>query len=54
MFTKITADMVAGDAPDAFQDSVQYYPSYAKQGQLLPLDLGHLLVQRQPQPVLGA
>ncbi|HWG24418.1 sugar ABC transporter substrate-binding protein [Actinospica sp.] len=38
MFTKITADMVAGDAPDAFQDSVQYYPSYAKQGQLLPLD----------------
>jgi multiple sugar transport system substrate-binding protein len=38
LFTKITADMVAGDAPDAFQDSVQYYPSYAKQGQLLDLD----------------
>ena len=38
LFTKLTADMVAGDAPDAFQDSVQYFPSYAKQGQLLPLD----------------
>lgn len=37
-FTKITADMVAGDAPDAFQDSVQYFPGYANQGQLLDLD----------------
>jgi ABC-type glycerol-3-phosphate transport system substrate-binding protein len=37
-FTKITADMVAGDAPDAFQDSVQYFPGYAAQGQLLALD----------------
>src|SRR5262245_46192665 len=32
-FTKITADMVAGDAPDAFQDSVQYFPGYANQNQ---------------------
>ena len=38
LFTKLTADMVAGDAPDAFQDSVQYFPGFAKQGQLLPLD----------------
>jgi multiple sugar transport system substrate-binding protein len=38
MFTKLTADMVAGDAPDAFQDSVEYFPTFAKQGQLLPLD----------------
>jgi ABC-type glycerol-3-phosphate transport system substrate-binding protein len=38
LFTKLTADMVAGDAPDAFQDSVQYFPTYAKQGQLLALD----------------
>ena len=38
MFTKLTADMVAGDAPDAFQDSVQYFPGFAKQNQLLPLD----------------
>lgn len=37
-FTKITADMVAGDAPDAFQDSVQYFPGFAAQGQLLDLD----------------
>jgi ABC-type glycerol-3-phosphate transport system substrate-binding protein len=36
-FTKITADMVAGDAPDAFQDSVQYFPGFAEQGQLLNL-----------------
>jgi ABC-type glycerol-3-phosphate transport system substrate-binding protein len=38
MFTKLTADMVAGDAPDAFQDSVQYFPGFAAQNQLLPLD----------------
>ena len=37
-FTKLTADMVAGDAPDAFQDSVQYFPGFAAQGQLLDLD----------------
>lgn len=37
-FTKLTADMVAGDAPDAFQDSVQYFPGFANQGQLLDLD----------------
>ena len=36
-FTKLTADMVAGDAPDAFQDSVQYFPGFASQGQLLNL-----------------
>ena len=37
-FTKLTADMVAGDAPDAFQDSVQYFQGFAEQGQLLNLD----------------
>jgi multiple sugar transport system substrate-binding protein len=37
-FTKLTAAFVAGNAPDAFQDSVQYFQSYASQGQLLPLD----------------
>jgi multiple sugar transport system substrate-binding protein len=36
-FTKLTADMVAGDAPDAFQDSVQYFPGFANQSQLLDL-----------------
>jgi ABC-type glycerol-3-phosphate transport system substrate-binding protein len=37
-FTKLTADMVAGDAPDAFQDSVQYFQGFASQGQLLALN----------------
>ncbi len=37
-FTKLTADMVAGDAPDAFQDSVQYFPGFAAQHQLLDLN----------------
>ena len=37
-FTKLTADMVAGDAPDAFQDSVQYFKGFADQNQLLDLD----------------
>jgi len=37
-FTKLTADMVAGDAPDAFQDSVQYFQGFANQNQLLDLD----------------
>jgi ABC-type glycerol-3-phosphate transport system substrate-binding protein len=37
-FTKLTADMVAGDAPDAFQDSVQYFQGFAEQNQLLDLD----------------
>jgi len=37
-FTKLTAGFVAGDAPDAFMDSVTYLQSYASQGQLLPLD----------------
>ncbi|GAA1722198.1 sugar ABC transporter substrate-binding protein [Fodinicola feengrottensis] len=37
-FTKLTAGFVAGNAPDAFQDSVQYFQAYANQHQLLPLD----------------
>ncbi|HEV3170731.1 MAG TPA: sugar ABC transporter substrate-binding protein [Actinocrinis sp.] len=37
-FTKLTAGFVAGDAPDAFQNSVQYFQAYASQNQLLPLD----------------
>lgn len=37
-FTKLTAGFVAGTAPDAFQNSVQYFQAYAAQHQLLPLD----------------
>jgi ABC-type glycerol-3-phosphate transport system substrate-binding protein len=37
-FTKLTAAFVAGNAPDAFQNSVQYFQAYAGQGQLMPLD----------------
>ncbi|MET7991215.1 sugar ABC transporter substrate-binding protein [Amycolatopsis sp. NPDC005232] len=37
-FTKLTAGFVAGTAPDAFQDSVQFLQAYASQHQLLPLD----------------
>ena len=37
-FTKLTTGFVAGNAPDAFQDSVQYFPAYAGQNQLMPLD----------------
>ncbi|WP_370971011.1 sugar ABC transporter substrate-binding protein [Amycolatopsis sp. cg9] len=37
-FTKLTAGFVAGTAPDAFQNSVQYFQAYASQHQLLPLD----------------
>ncbi|MGW6139407.1 ABC transporter substrate-binding protein [Streptomyces sp. NPDC055144] len=37
-FTKLTAGFVAKDAPDAFQNSVTYFQSYASQGQILPLD----------------
>jgi len=37
-FTKLTAGFVAGNAPDAFQNSVQYFQAYASQHQLLPLD----------------
>ncbi|MCU1684201.1 MAG: sugar transporter substrate-binding protein [Amycolatopsis sp.] len=37
-FTKLTAGFVAGSAPDAFQNSVQYFQAYANQHQLLPLD----------------
>ncbi|PJJ73351.1 multiple sugar transport system substrate-binding protein [Diaminobutyricimonas aerilata] len=36
-FTKLTAGFVAGNAPDAFQNSVQFFDAYAKQGQLEPL-----------------
>lgn len=37
-FTKLTAGFVAGNAPDAFQNSVQYFQAYASQHQLLPMD----------------
>jgi ABC-type glycerol-3-phosphate transport system substrate-binding protein len=37
-FTKLTAGFVAGNAPDAFQDSVTFLQQYADQNQLLPLD----------------
>ncbi|MGW0631462.1 ABC transporter substrate-binding protein [Streptomyces sp. NPDC002758] len=37
-FTKLTSGFVAGDAPDAFMNSVTYLDSYASQGQLMPLD----------------
>lgn len=37
-FTKLTAGFVAGNAPDAFQNSVQFFQAYASQGQLMALD----------------
>ncbi|MFC1442246.1 sugar ABC transporter substrate-binding protein [Streptacidiphilus sp. N1-10] len=37
-FTKLTAGFVAGNAPDAFQDSVTFLQQYVDQHQLLPLD----------------
>jgi multiple sugar transport system substrate-binding protein len=37
-FTKLTAGFVAGDAPDAFMNSVTYLQAYASQGQIMPLD----------------
>ena len=37
-FTKLTAGFVAGTAPDAFQNSVQFLQAYASQHQLMPLD----------------
>ncbi|MFD3562930.1 ABC transporter substrate-binding protein [Streptomyces sp. NPDC058686] len=37
-FTKLTAGFAAKDAPDAFQNSVTYFQSYASLGQLLPLN----------------
>ncbi|RDI34970.1 ABC transporter substrate-binding protein [Lentzea flaviverrucosa] len=37
-FTKLTAGFVAGTAPDAFQNSVQFLQAYASQNQLMPLD----------------
>ncbi|MFR0354960.1 ABC transporter substrate-binding protein [Streptomyces sediminimaris] len=37
-FTKLTAGFVAGTAPDAFQNSVQFFQAYASQHQLMPLD----------------
>ena len=37
-FTKLTTGFVAKSAPDAFQNSVTYFQSYAGQGQILALD----------------
>lgn len=37
-FTKLTAGFVAGDAPDAFQNSVQFFQAYVSQHQLMPLN----------------
>ena len=37
-FTKLTASFVAGNAPDAFMNSVTYFQSYVSQNQLMPLD----------------
>ncbi|MGW7255199.1 ABC transporter substrate-binding protein [Streptomyces sp. NPDC054834] len=37
-FTKLTAGFVAGNAPDAFQNSVQFFQAYASQHQLLAMD----------------
>lgn len=37
-FTKLTAGFVAGDAPDAFQNSVQFFQAYTSQHQLLAMD----------------
>ena len=37
-FTKLTAGFVAGDAPDAFMNSVTFFQSYVSQNQLMPLD----------------
>lgn len=37
-WTKITAGFVGGTAPDAFQNHPNYYPEFADQGQLLPLN----------------
>jgi ABC-type glycerol-3-phosphate transport system substrate-binding protein len=37
-FTKLTAGFVAGNAPDAFQNSPQYFEQYANQHQLMPLN----------------
>ena len=37
-FTKLTAAFVAGNAPDAFQNSVQYFQAFASQHQLMPLN----------------
>lgn len=37
-WTKITAGMIAGTAPDVFVDHSAYYPFYVTQDQLVPLD----------------
>ncbi|HZX08221.1 sugar ABC transporter substrate-binding protein [Kribbella sp.] len=37
-FTKLTAGFVAGDAPDAFMNAVDYLQPYVSQHQLMPLD----------------
>jgi multiple sugar transport system substrate-binding protein len=42
-FTKLTADFTAGNAPDVFQASGQYYPTYIAQNQIL--ELGPLMQQ---------
>jgi multiple sugar transport system substrate-binding protein len=46
-FTKLTAGMVSDTAPDAFQDSVQFFPQYVSEHQLLPLD-GYLSKDHLP------
>ncbi|MYV54663.1 sugar ABC transporter substrate-binding protein [Streptomyces sp. SID3212] len=42
-FTKLTANFVAGNAPDVFQASGQYYPTYIAQHQIA--EIGPLLKQ---------
>lgn len=37
-WTKITTGFVGGNAPDAFMNHPSWYPEFAAQGQLLPLD----------------
>ncbi|MFJ4918915.1 ABC transporter substrate-binding protein [Streptomyces sp. NPDC088725] len=37
-FTKLLANFVAGTAPDAFQNSPQFFQQYASLNQLMPLD----------------
>ena len=51
-FTKLTAGFVAGNAPDAFQDSVTYFQEYADQNQLLALDDFIEEGQLRPVPLL--
>lgn len=37
-FQKLTASFVAGNAPDAFMNSVTFFQSYVSENQLMPLD----------------